>query len=103
VQLKVRGKRSADIPVRQRQSGEQNADPTPQDRNVLPPQKRQNAALTIEQPGTFNCTHFENINQFLPSIIGGTLFDPIAPRLQERMKGSCPLGERAATFGLVKE
>jgi 4'-phosphopantetheinyl transferase EntD len=56
VPLKVRGKRSADIPVRQGQSGEQNADPAPQDKNVLPPQKRQNAASTIEQPRTINCS-----------------------------------------------
>ena len=53
---KVRGKRSADIPVLQRQSGVQNTDPAPQDRNVLPPQKRLNAALTIEQARTFNGT-----------------------------------------------
>ena len=56
VPSKVRGKRNADIPVRQQQSCEQGADPTPQDRNVLPPQKRQDAASKTEQARSLNWT-----------------------------------------------
>ena len=56
VQSKVGGKRCADISVRQQQSGEQNADSTRQDRNVLPPQKRQDAASIAEQGRSLNWT-----------------------------------------------
>ncbi len=50
VRSRVRGKRSADISVRQQRSGEQSVDSALQDRNVLPPQRRQDAAPSPPRP-----------------------------------------------------
>jgi KipI family sensor histidine kinase inhibitor len=47
-QLKRRGKRSADISVRQPSSVEHNTDTTGQDRNVLPPHQRPEAASAMQ-------------------------------------------------------
>ncbi len=55
MQLKKRGKRSADISVRrQQQSAEGYADSTRQVENVLSPQKGQDAASTMERTGRFD-------------------------------------------------
>jgi len=48
VHIKVPGKRSADIFVRQQQSAQDKALPKLQDRNVLPPLSRQDKASAIE-------------------------------------------------------
>ena len=66
MQLKERGKRSADISVRRQQSAEGYADSTRQDKNVLSPQKRQDAASTMEQTGRFDHKTAASVDFALP-------------------------------------